>query len=107
MQFAMPLLVYIAWTCSQSHTHPEIDFLDTFSPDEARKLHEAVDFVTCLGGDGLVLHASSIFQGAIPPVRAVLFGVVVLMTLFFMLSLLLKIVIASFSNIMISLSAVS
>lgn len=27
-----------------------------------------MDFVVCLGGDGTILHASSIFQGAIPPV---------------------------------------
>lgn len=43
--------------------------LNTYSPDEASRLHEAVDFVVCLGGDGLVLHASSIFQSAIPPVQ--------------------------------------
>ena len=27
-----------------------------------------MDFVVCLGGDGTILHASSLFQRAIPPV---------------------------------------
>lgn len=31
-------------------------------------LHERVDFVACLGGDGVILHASNIFRGAVPPV---------------------------------------
>ena len=43
-------------------------FLDTYAPAEAARLHECVDFVVCLGGDGLVLHASSLFASAIPPV---------------------------------------
>ena len=33
-----------------------------------RRLHQHVDFVVCLGGDGTILHASSLFQRAIPPV---------------------------------------
>jgi len=28
-----------------------------------------VDFVVCLGGDGVILHASGLFSGHIPPVR--------------------------------------
>ena len=32
------------------------------------RLHQHVDFVVCLGGDGTILHASSLFQWAIPPV---------------------------------------
>ena len=32
------------------------------------RLHKAVDFVVCLGGDGVLLHASSLFKRAIPPV---------------------------------------
>lgn len=31
-------------------------------------LHERVDFVACLGGDGVILHASNIFRDAVPPV---------------------------------------
>lgn len=31
-------------------------------------LHERVDFVTCLGGDGLILHASNLFRTSVPPV---------------------------------------
>lgn len=29
----------------------------------------AIDFVVCLGGDGVILHASYLFRRAIPPVR--------------------------------------
>ena len=42
--------------------------VDTYTAEEADSLADAVDFVVCLGGDGLVLHASSLFQHAIPPV---------------------------------------
>lgn len=31
-------------------------------------LHERVDFVACLGGDGVILHASNLFRDAVPPV---------------------------------------
>lgn len=31
-------------------------------------LHERVDFVACLGGDGVILHASNLFRGPVPPV---------------------------------------
>ncbi|RDY00222.1 NAD kinase 2, chloroplastic [Mucuna pruriens] len=31
-------------------------------------LHEKVDLVACLGGDGVILHASNLFSGAVPPV---------------------------------------
>lgn len=41
-------------------------FLETFSTSET--LHERVDFVVCLGGDGLILHASTLFRTAVPPV---------------------------------------
>jgi NAD kinase len=34
----------------------------------ARRLADLVDFVVCLGGDGVILHASSLFKRAIPPV---------------------------------------
>lgn len=31
-------------------------------------LHERVDFVVCLGGDGVILHASNLFTKAVPPI---------------------------------------
>ena len=31
-------------------------------------LHERVDFIVCLGGDGVILHASNLFRDAVPPV---------------------------------------
>jgi len=37
-------------------------------PSGAARLHKAIDFVVCLGGDGVLLHASSLFRRAIPPV---------------------------------------
>ena len=33
-----------------------------------RRLHLHIDFVVCLGGDGVILHASALFKRAIPPV---------------------------------------
>ncbi len=32
------------------------------------RLHLHIDFVVCLGGDGVILHASALFKRAIPPV---------------------------------------
>ena len=41
----------------------------------ACRLHMYIDFVVCLGGDGVLLHASYLFKRAIPPVtEAALFG---------------------------------
>ncbi|KAJ9508800.1 hypothetical protein QJQ45_028113 [Haematococcus lacustris] len=42
----------------------------TFSEEERDRLAEFVDFVVCLGGDGVVLHASNLFKHSIPPVLA-------------------------------------
>jgi hypothetical protein len=33
-----------------------------------RRLADFVDFVCCLGGDGVILHASMLFRSSIPPV---------------------------------------
>lgn len=41
-----------------------VDLLNIYCSD----LHERVDFVACLGGDGVILHASNLFRGAVPPV---------------------------------------
>ena len=32
------------------------------------RLAEHVDFIVCLGGDGVILHANCLFQSSIPPV---------------------------------------
>jgi len=42
--------------------------LGTFQEDEQISLHLHIDFVVCLGGDGVILHASALFKRAIPPV---------------------------------------
>jgi NAD+ kinase len=41
-------------------------YLDAFTRPEL--LHNDVDFVVCLGGDGLILHVSTLFETAVPPV---------------------------------------
>jgi len=40
--------------------------LETF--ESPATLHEVVDLVVCLGGDGLILHVSTLFRGPVPPV---------------------------------------
>eukprot|EP00877_Chromochloris_zofingiensis_P011729 jgi/Chrzof1/680/Cz01g24260.t1 len=44
------------------------DYLYTFTEQETERLGDYVDFLVCLGGDGVILHASSLFKHAIPPV---------------------------------------
>lgn len=45
-------------------------YLYTFTPQERERerLADAVDFVVCLGGDGVILHAGGLFGRSIPPV---------------------------------------
>ncbi|CAM8885509.1 unnamed protein product [Rhodiola kirilowii] len=47
---------------------PGFGFIQTFYTQDTSDLHERVDFVACLGGDGVILHASNLFRGAVPPV---------------------------------------
>ncbi|WOK97366.1 hypothetical protein Cni_G06074 [Canna indica] len=47
---------------------PGFGFVQTFYNQNTSDLHERVDFVVCLGGDGVILHASNLFRGAVPPV---------------------------------------
>jgi NAD+ kinase len=47
---------------------PGYGFVQTFYNQDLSDLHEMVDFVVCLGGDGVILHASNLFREAIPPV---------------------------------------
>ena len=42
--------------------------------EEAQDLSDKVDFVISLGGDGTILHASSLFKGACPPLFAINMG---------------------------------
>ena len=41
-------------------------FLESFTRTE--ELENSIDFVICLGGDGLILHVSTMFHSAVPPV---------------------------------------
>jgi NAD+ kinase len=44
-------------------------FVETFYGADAPRIADAVDFVVCLGGDGVILHASTLFgNGAAPPI---------------------------------------
>ncbi|KAF2296684.1 hypothetical protein GH714_001214 [Hevea brasiliensis] len=47
---------------------PGFGFIQTFYSQDTSDLHERVDFVACLGGDGVILHASNLFIGAVPPI---------------------------------------
>lgn len=47
---------------------PGFGFIQTFYSQDTSNLHERVDFVVCLGGDGVILHASNLFRNAVPPV---------------------------------------
>nr|DAD39720.1 TPA_asm: hypothetical protein HUJ06_014043 [Nelumbo nucifera] len=47
---------------------PGFGFVQTFHSQDTSDLHEKVDFVTCLGGDGVILHASYLFRGSVPPI---------------------------------------
>ncbi|KAG6549303.1 hypothetical protein Mapa_009289 [Marchantia paleacea] len=47
---------------------PGYGFVQTFYSRDTSELHERVDFVVCLGGDGVILHASNLFRSAVPPV---------------------------------------
>lgn len=47
---------------------PGFGFVQTFYSQDTSDLHERVDLVACLGGDGVILHASNLFRSAVPPV---------------------------------------
>lgn len=47
----------------------DVSLLQTFDPTDADvRLIDVIDLVVCLGGDGVILHASSLFPTAVPPV---------------------------------------
>lgn len=45
-----------------------MSWVDTYALDDLAQLHSYIDFVVCLGGDGLLLHAASLFGSALPPI---------------------------------------
>lgn len=47
---------------------PGFGFVETYYNADMSRLHERVDFVVCLGGDGVILHVSNLFTEAVPPV---------------------------------------
>lgn len=42
----------------------------TYTPDQGRRLGDFVDFIVCLGGDGVILHTAQLFQSHVPPIAA-------------------------------------
>jgi NAD kinase len=50
-------------------TEDGFGFVETFYATDAHRVADAVDFVICLGGDGVILHAASLFNNsAAPPI---------------------------------------
>jgi len=45
-----------------------MSYITTYDQADLPHLHSYVDFVVCLGGDGLLLHAAGLFGPALPPV---------------------------------------
>ncbi|KAK2972412.1 hypothetical protein RJ640_026984 [Escallonia rubra] len=45
---------------------PGFGFVQTFYSQDTSDLHERVDFVACLGGDGVILHTSNLFEMLFP-----------------------------------------
>ncbi|ESQ29165.1 hypothetical protein EUTSA_v10024113mg [Eutrema salsugineum] len=58
----------LAFTHTSTQQIPGFGFARTFYIQDTSDLHGRVDFVACLGADGLILHASNLFKGAVPPV---------------------------------------
>lgn len=42
----------------------------TYTPDQGRRLGDFIDFVVCLGGDGVILHTAQLFKRHVPPIMA-------------------------------------
>lgn len=45
-----------------------MNWIDSYDDEDVGELHSVVDFIVCLGGDGLLLHAASLFGTALPPI---------------------------------------
>ncbi|KAL6053491.1 NADH kinase pos5 [Balamuthia mandrillaris] len=55
-------------------TTKELPHWPTYDPSQAEQLSRVVDFVVTLGGDGTILHTSSLFQTEVPPVLSFSMG---------------------------------
>lgn len=42
----------------------------TYTPEQGRRLGDFIDFVVCLGGDGVLLHTAQLFGENVPPIIA-------------------------------------
>ncbi|XP_067947731.1 NAD kinase-like [Watersipora subatra] len=52
--------------CLPEHCKPKLTFFNS----EKDTLTDKIDFIVTLGGDGTLIHASSLFQGSVPPILA-------------------------------------
>lgn len=59
---------YIDLVESMPKMMQDMPYIDTWGQADSTHLHQYVDFVVCLGGDGLILHATHLFGYAIPPI---------------------------------------
>ena len=59
-----------------------LPFLYTFEPSDELDLARMVDVVVCLGGDGVILHAASLFPLASPPLISFSLGSLGFLTTF-------------------------
>jgi NAD+ kinase len=48
----------------------EVTNVYTYTPDQGRRLGDFIDFIVCLGGDGVILHTSQLFNRHVPPIVA-------------------------------------
>jgi NADH kinase len=52
----------------------DLPHLPIYHPDESEHLHRVVDFIITVGGDGTILHVSSLFKREVPPVLSFSMG---------------------------------
>jgi NAD+ kinase len=53
--------------CVQKAAGVAMPWVDTYTEADIPTLHTHIDFIICLGGDGLMLHAAYLFGKYIPP----------------------------------------
>eukprot|EP00741_Cyanophora_paradoxa_P017902 tig00021036_g17291.t1 len=60
----------------------ELSHLTPYAQSQEKELDGMIDFVVCLGGDGLILHVSQLFKNAVPPVLSFALGSLGFLTMF-------------------------
>lgn len=52
------------------HAKLKLPNITTFTKEQQGNLHDVIDLIICLGGDGTVLHTALQFSNAVPPMLA-------------------------------------